>query len=133
MSWRKFEIPLIWCSIFLHFVQIKFIFVNKKMDHTMSKGVLGFWGADCVNCFCGCSSFSYVLLRSEKYLFIGINSIPSRYIQEQMETIESKKLAYCNWNPDTYDTPNTPHFYRDLLQSFEKFEIIPFENRQVHA
>jgi hypothetical protein len=79
------------------------------------------------------SVMNVALTRSEKYLFIGINSIPSRYIQEQMETIESKKLAYCNWNPDTYDTPNTPHFYRDLLQSFEKFENHSVCNRQVHA
>lgn len=72
------------------------------------------------------SVMNVALTRSEKYLFIGINSIPSRYIQEQMDTIENKGLAYCSWNPDTYDTESTPEFYKNLMTSFEKFDIIPF-------
>ena len=70
------------------------------------------------------SVMNVALTRSEKYIFVGVNSIPSRYIQEQMDTIECKKLAYCSWNESTYS--GAPKFYGDLLKSFEKFERIPF-------
>lgn len=70
------------------------------------------------------SVMNVALTRSEKYLFIGVNSIPSRYINDQLPDVERDKLAYCSWNKDTYN--DAPKFYNDLLTGFEKFEQFNF-------
>ena len=70
------------------------------------------------------SVMNVALTRSERYLFVGVNSIPSRYIHHQMEEIERDKMAYCTWNPETYS--DAPDFYKMLLTGFEQFEKFNF-------
>jgi hypothetical protein len=70
------------------------------------------------------SVMNVALTRSEKYLFVGVNSIPSRYINDQLEQIVSKKLAYCSWDKDTYK--DAPEFYKELLTGFSEFETFKF-------
>ena len=70
------------------------------------------------------SVMNVALTRSEKYLFIGVNSIPSRYIFNQMADIVKDKLAYCSWNADTYK--ESSDFYKNLLQGFEEFQAFNF-------
>ena len=72
------------------------------------------------------SVMNVALTRSEKYMFVGVNSIPSRYIHDQIDEIETKKLAYCSWNDQTYDTDDTPSFYRELMTGFQKFNSFKF-------
>ncbi|NBU33966.1 DUF2075 domain-containing protein [bacterium] len=72
------------------------------------------------------SVMNVALTRSEKYLFIGVNKIPSRYIHDQWQSIHDKNLAYCSWLQSSYT--HAPNFYKGLLDSFEntfeKFEFI---------
>lgn len=70
------------------------------------------------------SVMNVALTRSEKYLFVGVNSIPSRYIHNQMESIEKDKMAYCSWNPETYN--DAPEFYKSLMTGFSQFEKFNF-------
>lgn len=70
------------------------------------------------------SVMNVALTRSEKYLFVGVNSIPSRYINDQLEHIENNNLAYCSWNEKTYN--NADPFYQKLLTGFNQFEKFPF-------
>jgi hypothetical protein len=72
------------------------------------------------------SVMNVALTRSEKYLFVGVNSIPSRYINNQLETVESNKMAYCSWNNETYNGSEVSDFYKNLLVGFEKFERFQF-------
>lgn len=69
------------------------------------------------------SVMNVALTRSEKYLFVGVNSIPSRYINDQMEEIE-KGLAYCSWKDDTWKNSNS--FYTGLLEGFNQFQSFEF-------
>lgn len=70
------------------------------------------------------SIMNVALTRSEKYLFVGVNSIPSRYIHEQMEEIVNDKLAYCSWNDETFN--DADNFYKNLLDGFRQFERFDF-------
>jgi superfamily I DNA/RNA helicase len=70
------------------------------------------------------SVMNVALTRSEKYLFVGVNSIPSRYINDQLGDIVSQKLAYCSWDKDTYS--DAPAFYKELLTGFSEFEQFKF-------
>lgn len=72
------------------------------------------------------SVMNVALTRSEKYLFVGVNNIPSRYINDQLEDVEKNKMAYCSWNKNTYEYDDSPNFYKNLLKGFEKFETFNF-------
>jgi hypothetical protein len=72
------------------------------------------------------SVMNVALTRSEKYLFVGVNSIPSRYINDQVCDIQKNKMAYCSWNSETYNNDETSDFYKNLLIGFEKFERFDF-------
>lgn len=72
------------------------------------------------------SVMNVALTRSEKYLFVGVNSIPSRYIHHQMESITKEKMAYCTWDNETYEDESTSDFYKNLCLGFEEFESFPF-------
>ena len=69
------------------------------------------------------SVMNVALTRSEKYLFVGVNSIPSRYINDQMSEIE-KGLAYCTWNKETWQTADP--FYKRFMEGFSQFESFKF-------
>jgi hypothetical protein len=70
------------------------------------------------------SVMNVALTRSERYLFVGVNSIPSRYINNQFDEIYANDLAYCSWNEKTYR--NIDPFYKNLLVGFEQFEKFNF-------
>jgi len=72
------------------------------------------------------SVMNVALTRSEKYLFVGVNSIPSRYINDQLCDVQQNKMAYCSWNSETYNSDDTPDFYKNCMLGFEKFETFDF-------
>lgn len=72
------------------------------------------------------SVMNVALTRSEKYLFVGVNSIPSRYINDQICDIQKNKMAYCSWNNETYNYEGISDFYKNLMLGFEKFEKFDF-------
>lgn len=61
------------------------------------------------------SVLNVAMTRSEKYLFIGMNSIPTRYIYDKLDTIVSEKLAYCSWDETTWPEDE---FYKPLMEDF---------------
>lgn len=72
------------------------------------------------------SVMNVALTRSEKYLFVGVNTIPSRYINDALESAKAERTAYLSWDKETYTTDDISPFYKDLLVGFEQFENFAF-------
>jgi thymidine kinase len=68
------------------------------------------------------------LTRSKKYLFVGFNSTPSRYIYDKMEDIMSKRLAYCTWDATSWPSKEESLFYYHLMSNIpnkkDKLKVI---------
>lgn len=72
------------------------------------------------------SVMNVALTRSEKYLFVGVNTIPSRYINDALDSAKADGNAYMSWDKETYDRDDVVPFYKDLLVGFEQFETFNF-------
>jgi thymidine kinase len=72
------------------------------------------------------SVMNVALTRSEKFLFVGVNTIPSRYINDALPSAKAERTAYLSWDKDTYTCDDVVPFYKDLLVGFEQFDTFDF-------
>lgn len=73
------------------------------------------------------SAFNVSCSRSTRYLFIGVNTIPSRYIMEELDALKEQEAVYLSWDKSTIK--NAPNFYKALLENFKHYEPVKFIDR----
>ena len=75
----------------------------------------------------GQSTFNVAVTRSTKYLFVGVNTIPSRYFMHNLEELIERRAAYLSWDNSTLES--APEFYRSLLVDYKHTEEVKFIDR----